>query len=293
MEVEMTVAQAIGNRGTDTAFYNLMSISGEAILKLMGVRNPKNYQAKSVVLKDKQLFPDIQAWPVMKSDKGMIFIEFHGYKDSMINYRLASKVTMSCAHELYTGPVYMGVIFTERKFQQAAVALKLFSPDQKDWLTGSFTHIVLEDYTEQELLKIDPRLIILAPFTVPKRIRKSKKISLGHEWGQKLRKIFPESEHNSALDVMALFILNRFRTLTIEEVNIMLNFDITQTMVGKQLKQKYLEQGVKKGVKKGVKNGQILVAMNLLNKGFDIRIVQEMTELTEKDLKKLVLFLNK
>lgn len=113
---------------------------------------------------------------------------------------------------------------------------------------------------------------------------------MGHEWGQKLRKkIFPESEHNSALDVMALFILNRFRTLTIEEVNIMLNFDITQTMVGKQLKQKYLEQGVKKGIK----DGQILVAMNLLNKGFDIRIVQEMTELSEKDLKKLVLFLNK
>ena len=47
---------------------------------------------------------------------------------------------------------------------------------------------------------------------MPKRIRKSKKISLGHEWGQKLRKIFPESEHNSALDVMALFNLNRFRT---------------------------------------------------------------------------------
>jgi hypothetical protein len=287
----MTVTQTIGNRGTDTAFYNLMSISGEAILKLMGVRNPKKYQAKSVVLKDKQLFPDIQAWPIMKGDMGIIFIEFHGYKDSMINYRLASKVTLACAHELYTGPVYMGIIFTEKKIQQAAVELKLISPDKKDWIAGKFTQIVLEDYTEQELIQIDPRLIILAPFTVPKRIRRSKKISLGHEWGQKLRKIFPESEHNNALDVMALFILNRFRTLTIEEVNIMLNFDITQTVVGKQLKQKYLEEGIQKGVKKGKKDGQFLVAMNLLNKGFDMRIVQEMSELDNKDLKKLVSFM--
>ena len=287
----MTVTQTIENRGTDTAFYNLMSISGEAILKLMGVRNPKKYQAKSVVLKDKQLFPDIQAWPIMKGDKGIIFIEFHGYKDSMINYRLASKVTLACAHELYTGPVYMGIIFTEKKIQQAAVELKLISPDKKDWIAGKFTQIVLEDYTEQELIQIDPRLIILAPFTVPKRIRRSKKISLGHEWGQKLRKIFPESEHNNALDVMALFILNRFRTLTIEEVNIMLNFDITQTVVGKQLKQKYLEEGIQKGVKKGKKDGQFLVAMNLLNKGFDMRIVQEMSELDNKDLKKLVSFM--
>jgi len=103
----MNIDQTIGNRGTDTAFHNLMALSGEAILKLMGVRNPKNYRAKSVVLKDKQLFPDIQAWPVMKSDTGMIFIEFHGYKDSMIYYRLASKITMACAQESYTGPVSM------------------------------------------------------------------------------------------------------------------------------------------------------------------------------------------
>ena len=107
----MDVVQTIRNRGSDTAFYHLMAISGEAILKLMGVKNPKKYQAKSVLLKDKQLFPDIQAWPVMKSDKGLIFIEFHGYKDAMIYYRLASKITMACAHESYTGPVYMGVIF--------------------------------------------------------------------------------------------------------------------------------------------------------------------------------------
>jgi hypothetical protein len=46
----MNVTQTIGNRGTDTAFYNLMTISGEAILKLMGVKNPHKFQAKSVVL---------------------------------------------------------------------------------------------------------------------------------------------------------------------------------------------------------------------------------------------------
>jgi hypothetical protein len=32
----MNIDQTIGNRGTDTAFHNLMAISGEAILKLMG-----------------------------------------------------------------------------------------------------------------------------------------------------------------------------------------------------------------------------------------------------------------
>jgi len=287
----MKITQTLGNRGTDTAFYNLMSISGEAVLKLMGVSNPQKYQAKSVVLKDKQLFPDIQAWPVMESDQGMIFVEFHGYKDPMICYRLASKITMACAQTSYTGPVYMGIIFTEKRFQQAVLDLKLYSPDKKDCIIGQFTQIILENYTEKELLQIDPRLIVLAPFTVSKRIRKSKKIALGYEWGKKLRIIFPPSEHNSALDVMALFILNRFRTLNIDEVNTMLNFDITKTVVGKQLKQKYLEEGEKKGIKQGDKKARILVAMNLLDSGFDLEMIQRMTELSRKDLKELVSFM--
>jgi hypothetical protein len=31
----------------------------------------------------------------------------------------------------------MGIIFTEAKFQEVALDLKLFSPDKKDWIAGN------------------------------------------------------------------------------------------------------------------------------------------------------------
>ncbi|ETR65403.1 MAG: XRE family plasmid maintenance system antidote protein [Candidatus Magnetoglobus multicellularis str. Araruama] len=42
-----------GNRGTDDPFYTFMQISGDAILKLIGVENPQNYESISIVLKEK------------------------------------------------------------------------------------------------------------------------------------------------------------------------------------------------------------------------------------------------
>jgi len=45
-----------------------------------------------------------------KKGKGeQIFIEFQGNVDKMIQYSLAPKITMSCAHDHYNDPV-LGVI---------------------------------------------------------------------------------------------------------------------------------------------------------------------------------------
>jgi len=97
------------------------------------------------------------------------------------------------------------------------------------------TKLVLENFTFEQLLSIDKRLIILAPFNVSKRLKKEKKISLCHEWTKDLKKIYPKKLHHNALDILSLFILNRFRNLTLEEVQNMLNFDISKTVAGKQL----------------------------------------------------------
>jgi len=42
--------------------------------------------------------------------------------------------------------------------------------------------LVLTDYTLDELLSIDPRLIILAPFTVPADIPTAALTSYGRKW---------------------------------------------------------------------------------------------------------------
>ena len=57
----------------------------------------------------------------------------------------------------------------------------------------------------------------------------------GREWGQKIVQIFPNQQHQEALDILGLFVLNRFRQLQYEEVIAMLNFDLMDTVAGQQI----------------------------------------------------------
>ena len=72
----------------------------------------------------------------------------------------------------------------------------------------------------------DPRLVVLAPFTVPREQGKKSLISKGRVWKEEVGRVYPAHSVPDALNVMGLFILNRFRGMTREEVIAMLNFDL-------------------------------------------------------------------
>ena len=277
-----------GDRGTDTAFLRLMKVSGKAILKLLKVKNPGNYDAKAIVLKDKRLFPDIMAFPIMGSEDEIVFIEFQGYADKMIKYRTASRVTLACAQDHYTGSVRTVIVYTEKRFKEKAVDLDIKSKDRTLKIKGNFFEIALDEYTEQQLLNIDPKLIILAPFTASKRIRKQKRMMLAHQWGIKVRQAYPANLHVEAIDVLSLFILSRFRNLSLEEVKDMLNFDLSNTVAGKQLigigHERGEKKGIKKGEKKGIKKGGLNTAKKMLKDGFKFNQIKKYTGLTYKEL---------
>jgi len=62
------------------------------------------------------------------------------------------------------------------------------------------------------------------------------------------------------LSILGLFILNRFREITYEEVIAMLKFDLMDTVAGRQLyemgQQKGLQQGHGEGLQKGLNNSR-------------------------------------
>ncbi|MCP4348511.1 MAG: hypothetical protein GY795_23760 [Desulfobacterales bacterium] len=66
---------------------------------------------------------------------------------------------------------------------------------------------------------------------------------------------FPGHSVRDALNAMGLFIMNRFRDITREEVISVLNFDLTDTVAGRQIFEEGVEKGVEKGIKKGVEEG--------------------------------------
>ncbi len=58
--------------------------------------------------------------------------------------------------------------------------------------TACFTEIVLTDYTEEGLIDIDPRLVVLARFTLTAKAENTTQIiSKGRKWKETITKVFP------------------------------------------------------------------------------------------------------
>ncbi|EDN68053.1 conserved hypothetical protein [Beggiatoa sp. PS] len=222
-------------RGTDETFLKLMTVSGSSVLKLLGVpkKQAEKYHFRAVTLKEKRLEPDVEAIPKLKSQQGPVFLEFQGYHDSFIRYRLAASVFLGCTQQKHKEPVIAGIIYTDSEYKTAALPLsKIMGAEEcEDW----FKEIVLTDYSEAELLAIDPKLIVLAPFTVAADSDKAKLLEKGQEWGRKIGQVFIRQQHQEALDILGLFFLNRFRDFKYEEVIAMLNFDLMDTVAGRQV----------------------------------------------------------
>ena len=265
-------------RGTDEAFLKLMKVSGSSLLKLFGIPadEAEKYHFQAVVLKDKTLQPDIEGFPILESTQGRVFLEFQGYSDAFIRHRLMAEVFLGCMSENYTGFVMAGIVYTDSKYQEIAEPLNAFHPfaEGKDCnLTGCFKEIVLSQYTETSLTAIDPKLIVLAPFTLPDKTDKATLLAKGREWQQSVTERFPTEKPWEALNILGLLILNRFRNISYEEVIAMLNFDLMDSVAGKQL----FDMGHREGVNEGLQN-----IRNMILKVLDVRFGVIPDDITDK-----------
>jgi hypothetical protein len=283
-----------GTRGTDDAFYHLMLIGGEAVLKLLGVKDPTGYETRAVVLKSKEVRPDILALPggLGREARERVYIEFQGYKSDMIRYSLASKVALSCAQERYAGPVLAGIIFTDKEYQEDALPFELSSLDGVFSMQGRFKEIVLTSYSEPQLMAIDPRLVILAPFTVPGELAKDELMDRGRKWVDTAYAAYPGHLHQDVLTVLALFLLNRFRNLSREEVIQMLDFDLAETRAGQEIFQEGIEKGRLEGIEKGIEKGRLEGLTEAIKLGMELKFGIEGLKLLpriekEKDITRL------
>jgi len=206
----------------------------------------------------------------------------------MIRFRTVAKVSLYCAQQSYLGPVQATIIYTEKRFQKAAEPMKLKSPDGETNFNNTFKEIILDSYSEDQLLSIDPRLIILAPFTASKKLKKKQRISLCYDWANKTKKIYPKKMLNNALDILSLFILNRFRNISLEETITMLNIDISKSLAVRQLLQITKEKTAIKTEKKTEKKIAKRTARKMFSKGFEPEIIKEVTGLSNKDFQRLM-----
>jgi hypothetical protein len=231
-------------RGTDEPFLRLMGIGGSAVLKLLGIppEEAEAYAFRAPVLKERRLEPDTEGIPLLEGHGRKAYIEFQGYSDKFVRYRLASKIMLACAQDGYKDRVFAGIIYTDESYRNAAHSVNAFGEKAGEEILKSFEETVLTDYTEARLTETDPRLIVLAPFTVSPKEGKTGVLSRGRGWKEEILRAYPQDSVGDALNITGLFLMNRFRDITREEVISMLNFDLADTVAGQQI----FEEGVLK-----------------------------------------------
>ncbi|ETR71954.1 MAG: hypothetical protein OMM_07791, partial [Candidatus Magnetoglobus multicellularis str. Araruama] len=150
------------------AFVGMVKLCGYSVLMLAGIppEEAKQYQFRAIVLKDKRLEPDIEAIPVLEGADKKLFLEFQGYKDIFIRYRAIGNALISCVHEGFKGKARIVIFYTDQSFKDAARPVSAFSDIIETEFSEYITEIVLNEYTLSQLLEVDPKLVILAPFTV-------------------------------------------------------------------------------------------------------------------------------
>jgi len=126
-------------------------------------------------------------------------------------------------------------------------------------MLNRFKEIVLTDYTEQELLATDPKLIVLAPFTLSTQTKKTTLFKKSQAWKNQVAQFFPNQQQREILDILGLFVLNRFRECSYKEVMAMLNFDLMNTLAGRQVYDMGHDKGLEKGIQKLINAEQEMI----------------------------------
>jgi predicted transposase YdaD len=244
-----------------------MQLSGAGLLKLAGfaAEVAERYEFRAVEFKEKQLQrPDVEGIPILETQQTRVTLEFQGYTDKYIRYRSLNNMLQICLKSRDDKSVLGIIVYTEKNYQAAALALdKLIAPLAK--ATDLIQEIFLTDYSETQLLAADPRLIVLAPFTVSAKLDKTVLKQKVAQWRTQIYAIYPATEElNEALNIIGLLLLNRFRDLSHQEIIDMLNLDLMQSRAGREIYQ----IGKIEGKQAGLIEGERLIVTRLLERRF-------------------------
>ena len=243
---QCTMPSPANQRGTDEAFLQLMELSGAGLLKLAGFPADvaEQYVFRAVEFKHKTLQrPDVEGIPVLEAADTRAIIEFQGYHDPNIRYRTLNEMLLAYLKSKERKPVVGIIVYTHERYQRVAQSLSKNLPRYpSDHLP--LKEIVLTSYTEQQLVTVDPRLIVLAPFTISKHADTPQLQQKARQWREDIEHAYTdEVQRRTASDLLGLLILHLFRHLEQQEVIDMLNLDLMKSRAVQQIHEAAMAQG--------------------------------------------------
>ena len=264
--------------GTDHPFYLLMKFNGSSVLRLLDFppEQVENYHFDAIVLKEKRSEPDIQGIPFLENELGRILIEFQGYKDKFIRHRMLLQLMQLCVVGHYEKRIKTAIVYTDEEYQQAALPLNNVASE----LQLDIQEIVLTDYKLEQLLSIDPKLIVLAPFTQSKQADKQELKQEIQDWTSTLKQVYASDKQQDALNVLSLFLLDRFRQFSYEEIMQMMHFNLLDTRAGQDI----LLIGKTQGIVEGETKKAIEIAKSMLLENTPVETICKFTGLNKENV---------
>lgn len=258
-----------------------MKLAGSSILKLLNFspEQAAQYHFEATVLKEKRYEPDIQGIPLFESDLSKLFLEFQGYKDVFIRSRAVSQSLQSTYSEKSDKPVYIAIIYTDKEYQEAARPINQVIPNADI----PIHEIVLTDYTLAQLLEIDPKLIVLAPFTETKNQQKEQLLKQVKQWTKTIKLVYATDKQAGALNLLTLLLLDRFRNISREEIINMMQFDLMETRAGQDI----FLIGKNEGKLEGKLEEKQEIALSMLSRGLHVELIADITHLSEQQILEL------
>ena len=256
---------------TDKLFHQYSIQYGNSLLRLLEIEDYKDYKAFSFTVKDIERHSDI----VFENQRGKdraIWVEFQGYSDEFIFYRMNIAMTMYCQERKYFGEILPVVIFLKRSYRQTARKLG-YHFKGRNRLFFEPEVIILGKKLVQELQDLkDIHLIPLYPLCniSPQKTRES-----APEWAEEVKqtKQLSTKEKNNILALLGGFIAHQIKKLTLKEINKLLGgYKMEDTQVGKDLIEigvvRGIEKGIEKGLEKGIEKGKRQTLLNQLSYKF-------------------------
>ncbi len=243
---------------TDSLFYELFKAHPASLFELAGLEAEGEYVFESITVKSTEKRMD--GFFRRTDGKGAdVFLEVQGYDDDVIYWRFLREIATQREQTKSSQPFTAIVLFIDKKYDPENCPITDFKPPNR----------LISLYLPDCLKAIGDKA---SPLTVFKPIVLEKKKLLPEavpKWKNEIDSLsLSESTNKVLIDLLENAILSRFPTLTLKEIQKMIQLTpLDKTVAGQELIQMGRKEGAQQGEligwKRGAQQGKIIGKIHL------------------------------
>jgi len=243
---------------TDSLFYELFKLHPQSLFELAGLEADGEYVFESITVKSTEKRMD----GFFRSTDGSgrnIFLEVQGYDDEAIYWRFLREISVYYELTEKRLPFVAVILFIDKKYDPENCPITDFKPPNR----------LIRLYLPDCLKAIGDKA---SPLTVFKPVVLEKKKLLPEavpKWKNEIDSLkLSESTSKLLIDLLENAILSRFPTLTLKEIQKMIQLTpLDKTVAGQELIQMGRKEGAQQGEligwKRGAQQGEIIGKIHL------------------------------